>query len=296
MHPDPALAAQQLTAAGYQRDAQGHWTLLGAPLHVTVGAPTDRPRFLAIAQEAAKELTAAGVAVDVVTAPGTSLFTDPTVVPTPPSVSASPSPSASASAAADPAAPSVAPGPPGPAHPGHGSHGGPAHPVATPSAPPPATPTAGQVAAGPVAASSTASSSATPTTAAPPAAPAGVVVDLTVMPRAVGADLPSTAASNYGCPPGMAGVAAPARNSTGFCLAALQPVLDATLGGALAPDQAAATIEATLWQQLPAIPLFQAVTTLVTTPKGDQLTGHVGPGPLTIGPFGTAPSWQPANQ
>jgi ABC-type transport system substrate-binding protein len=322
MHPDPALAAQQLTSAGYQRDAQGHWTLLGAPLHLTVGAPADRPRFLAIAQEAAKELTAAGVAVDVVTAPGAALFTDPTVVPAPPSLSASPSPSVSAVAG-----PPDAPGPPAPTRPGHVSHGGPAHPVATPSAPPPdsstgavkpgaAAPKPGTVAgpgaaapvapgapgapgspgAGPGGASSTASGSAAPTTAPPPAAPAGVVVDLSVMPRAVGADAASTAASNYGCPPGMAGVAQPARNSTGFCLAALQPVLDATLGGALAPDQAAATIESTLWQQLPAIPLFQTVTTLVTTPKGDQLTGHVGPGPLTIGPFGTAPSWQPANQ
>jgi ABC-type transport system substrate-binding protein len=310
MHPDPALATQQLTAAGYQRDAQGHWTLLGAPLRVTVGAPTDRPRFLAIAQEAAKELTAAGVAAQVVTAPGTALFTDPTVVPTPPSLSASPSPSASSSASANPAGPPAAPGPPVPTRAGHGSSGGPVHPAAPPTptpAPKPSTPPPGAAApgaaapVGPAAASSTASSTpgsgaAAASTTAPPPAPAGVVVDLAVMPRAVGADLASTAASNYGCPPGMAGVAQPARNSTGFCLAALQPVLDATLGGALAPDQAAATIESTLWQQLPAIPLFQTVTTLVTTPKGDQLTGHVGPGPLTIGPFGTAPTWQPANQ
>jgi len=329
MHPDPALVTQQLTAAGYQRDAQGRWTLLGAPLRVTVGAPTDRPRFLAIAQEAAKELTAAGVAAEVVTAPGAALFTDPTVVPTPPSLSASPSPSA------DPAGPPAAPGPPAPTRSGHGLHGGPARPVATPSTPPPGPSVGSTAAAGPGAAdpktapkpgpaagpgaaapgaagsvaasatpagssaaasSSTASSTAASSTTQPPPAPAGVVVDLTVMPRAVGADLASTASSNYGCPPGMAGVAQPARNSTGFCLAALQPVLDATLGGALAPDQAAATIESTLWQQLPAIPLFQTVTTLVTTPKGDQLTGHVGPGPLTIGPFGTAPTWQPANQ
>jgi hypothetical protein len=165
-------------------------------------------------------------------------------------------------------------------------------PVATASAPAPGASAPGQAPGAGPSAGPTASSSAPP---AVPPAPAGVVVDLTVMPRAVGADLASTASSNYGCPPGMAGVAQPARNSTGFCLATLQPVLDATLGGALSPAAAEAAIESVLWQQLPAIPLFQSVTTLVTTPKGDQLTGHIGPGALTTGPFVTAPSWQPAN-
>jgi ABC-type transport system substrate-binding protein len=309
IHPDAGLATQLLTSAGYQHGPQGRWTLHGAPLRVTVGAPNDRPRFLAIAQEVVKELDAAGVDAQLVTAPGAALFTDPTVVPTPPSLtaSASPGPSAGPSPLSGPPIP---PGPPGAVRPGHGTHGGPGLPVAVsarpsaaepaaarPTAAPPvpgrpvATASAPAPGAGP-SAGATASSSAPP--AAPPA-PAGVVVDLTVMPRAVGADLASTAASNYGCPPGMAGVAQPARNSTGFCLSTLQPILDATLGGALSPDQADATIESVLWQQLPVIPLFQAVTTLVTTPKGDQLTGHVGPGALTSGPFVTAPSWQPAN-
>jgi hypothetical protein len=44
----------------------------------------------------------------------------------------------------------------------------------------------------------------------PPAEASGVLVDLEVQPRAVGADLASTAVSIYGCPPGMAGVAQPA--------------------------------------------------------------------------------------
>ncbi|MDT7557222.1 MAG: hypothetical protein QOI68_1692 [Pseudonocardiales bacterium] len=326
IHPDAGLANQLLTSAGYQRGAQGRWTLHGAPLRVTVGAPADRPRFLAIAQEVVKELNAAGVDAQLVTAPGTALFTDPTVVPTPPSLAASASASPSPSPSPGPLTGTpLPPGPPGVVRPGHGTHGGPglpaaapAHPAAVPPAPAPLTPRAAPVAAHPAAAppaegqpvatasapapgqapgagpsaSPTASSSAPP--AAPPT-PVGVVVDLTVMPRAVGADLASTASSNYGCPPGMAGVAQPARNSTGFCLATLQPVLDATLGGALAPAAAEAAIESVLWQQLPAIPLFQAVTTLVTTPKGDQLTGHIGPGQLTTGPFVTAPSWQPAN-
>ncbi|MBO0850976.1 MAG: hypothetical protein J2P20_16060 [Pseudonocardia sp.] len=121
-------------------------------------------------------------------------------------------------------------------------------------------------------------------------------MDLEVMPRAVGGDLISTAVSNYGCPPGMAGVAQPARNATGFCSFGLQPTLDAALAGALGVEQANATIESTLWQQLPAIPLFQPVTTLVTTPRGDEATGRIGPGPITVGPFGTAATWQPLVQ
>jgi ABC-type transport system substrate-binding protein len=94
----------------------------------------------------------------------------------------------------------------------------------------------------------------------------------------------------------MAGVARPARNPTGFCNTALQPLLDAALSGAVSIEAAAPTIEATLWRQLPAIPLFQPVTTLASTPKGDQVTGDIGPGPLTVGPLGAAPRWQPVNQ
>jgi len=344
LHPDPNLVNQLLTSAGYTRNAQGRWTLLGGPLHVTVGAPTDRPRFQAIAQEVTKQLDAAGVDAVLVTVPGTALFTDPTVVPTPPTPSATASPTASPSPSALADLP-----PSGSAATGrlnHGAHGGPGHaaaqvpvpaqppaqplpragrpagtptPVpgapgapgrAAPGQPAPGQPAPGQPAPGqpapgqpapgqPAATLTDPSGAATATSSPPPAAPAvpvGVVVDLSVMPRAVGADLASTAASNYGCPPGMAGVGQPARNSTGFCFAALQPLLDATLGGALAVDQASVTIESDLWQQLPAIPLFQVVTTLASTPKGDQVTGNIGPGALTVGPFATAPSWQPLSQ
>jgi hypothetical protein len=121
-----------------------------------------------------------------------------------------------------------------------------------------------------------------------------VAVDLTVMPRAVGDDAVTTAVSNYGCPPGMAGVEQPARNPSGFCSPGLQPVLDSALAGGLAPEQALGTVESTLWQQLPVIPLFQMMTTVVSTPTGDRLTGSLGPGPLTVGPFGTASRWQPS--
>jgi ABC-type transport system substrate-binding protein len=304
-HPDPGQAAQLLTAAGYTRDGQGRWTLLGGPLRVTVGAPADHPRFQAVAAEVVRQLDAAGVDAQLVTAPGTALFPDATVVPTPPTTSASPSPSAQP----------IPPVPATPARPERGGHGGPGHgparggaaasrpvPAAAPTPTPtgqPATRPPGQpasAASGQPANSSTQPPSGQPSSSSAAAPPTGVLVDLTVMPRAVGADLASTATSNYGCPPGMAGVARPARNPTGFCSTALQPLLDAALSGAVSIDQAAPTIEATLWRQLPAIPLFQPVTTLATTPRGDQVTADVGPGPLTIGPLGAAPRWQPANQ
>nr|MDQ2706199.1 hypothetical protein [Actinomycetota bacterium] len=125
--------------------------------------------------------------------------------------------------------------------------------------------------------------------------PAAVRVDLEVQPRAVGADLATEAVSSYGCPPGMAGVDQPARNATGFCSAELQPALDAVLSTGLTPDQAAAAVEPILWRQLPAIPLFQLVTTLASTPDGDRATGNIAPGPLLIGPLGTAATWHPLN-
>lgn len=310
LHPDPGLANQLLTSAGYQRDPQGRWTLLGGPLKVTIGAPVDRPRFIQIATEAQRELDAAGIAATVVTASDSSLITDPTVVPTPPSTQ----PTASASAPLTPGGSAAAPGQHGPGSGVLGPNGlstpertatpaalsvparhrtvhHPVHPTpaAAPTTPPPVGPPA----------TPRPSLSTPPSQSPAPAAsgaPAGVMVDLAVVPRAVGADLVSTAVSNYGCPPGMAGVAQPARNSTGFCSQALQPVLDAALVGGLSPDQADKTIESMLWQQLPTIPLFQMVTTLVSTPKGDQATGQIGPGPLTIGPFGTAATWQPVTK
>jgi ABC-type transport system substrate-binding protein len=270
--PDPALAARLLTSAGYAKDAQGDWTLLGGPLTVVIGAPTDRPRFTEIANEAQRELAAAGVSATVVTAPGSSLFTDPTVLPSQPAQLpvGSPlvtGPNTGGSDAASLVGPASLPVPRG----------------------------AGQLPGLTPLGQHEANQTARPQPAQPPApsVPTGVTVDLEVMPRAVGADPVITAVSNYGCPPGMAGVAQPARNPTGFCSPTLQPVLDAALAAGLSPDQASATIESTLWQQLPAIPLFQMVTTVASTPKGDKATGNIGPGPLGIGPFGTAVGWQP---
>jgi hypothetical protein len=151
-------------------------------------------------------------------------------------------------------------------------------------------------AAGPDGASSAVPSTpgASPTRAPDPIV-TGVRVDLEVQPRAVGGDLATEAVSAYGCPPGMAGVDQPARNPTGFCSAQLQPLLDAVLGSGLTPEQAVATVEPVLWRELPAIPLFQAVTTLASTPGGDLATGNISPGPLSVGPLGTAATWRPVN-
>jgi ABC-type transport system substrate-binding protein len=308
---DPALAERLLTSAGYVRDAQGHWTLLGSPLKVTIGSPTDRPRFAEIADEVQRELTAAGIQATAITAPGPALFTDPTVLP---SGAAAP-----ARRADDVGPPLVGDDADGDSNPASlvGPAGLPVPSGASPAegiAPrgslenperPNRHPGAGGVAPTPTSAAvpTAASGSAVPTAAAqqpgaqpavPPAAPSGVMVDLLVMPRAIGDDAVTTAASNYGCPPGMAGVAQPARNPTGFCSPGLQPTLDAALAGGLGAPQAAGVVESTLWRELPAIPLFQMVTTLASTPTGDRLTGGVGPGPLTVGPFGTAVAWQPS--
>src|SRR5581483_5012857 len=86
---------------------------------------------------------------------------------------------------------------------------------------------------GPVAATST----------APPPPPAAIRVDLEIQPRPVGSDLATEAVSSYGCPPGMAGVDQPARNSTGVCSPHLQPILCACLSGGLTADQIATGLE-----------------------------------------------------
>jgi hypothetical protein len=46
-----------------------------------------------------------------------------------------------------------------------------------------------------------------------------------------------------------------------------------------------------LWQQMPALPLFQPQTLVVSTSAADLATG-VGPGPLTTGPVTGAQGWR----
>lgn len=264
-HPDPKLAEQLLTSAGYQRDQAGHWMMQGSPLRVTIGTPTGRDHFQAVAEEARRQLLVAGIDAVLVSAPGSVLYTDPTVLP---------SQAVSANLSSNPPTPAAAPG----------NAQGPVPPIATPIAGPPAP--------GPASGTGAAPSSA-PSSSTAPAGSTATLVDLEVVPRPVGADLATEAVSSYGCPPGMTGVEQPARNPSGFCSAQLQPVLDTALSTGLTTDQLAAAIEPILWRELPTIPLFQVVTTLASTPRGDQATGGIGPGPLLLGPFSAAASWRP---
>jgi hypothetical protein len=75
---------------------------------------------------------------------------------------------------------------------------------------------------------------------------------------------------------------------------ALQPLLDELLTDG-DPVTAAVTREAVeklLWSQVPALPLFQPVSLLVSTAGADAGTG-VGPGPLVTGPLTGAQRWTP---
>lgn len=136
------------------------------------------------------------------------------------------------------------------------------------------------------------------TTSSPPTPtgglPGNVEVDLMVLPRTVGGDVGTELASDYGCPQPTALVPAPPRAPAGFCFPALQPLLD-ELVSAEPRAGVAAGVERLLWTQLPALPLYQAVTLVVSTPAADALTG-VGPGPLITGPVTGAERWRPPDR
>ena len=132
------------------------------------------------------------------------------------------------------------------------------------------------------------------TTASPTPAPAaGVTVDLVVRPRTVGGDVATDLASDYGCDDPVTPNGPPPRPSVPTtCSSALQPLLDELIadpdGGNAGETRAA--IEKLLWSQVPALPLFQPVSLLVSTSGADAGTG-VGPGPLTSGPLTGAQHW-----
>ncbi|MGQ0480121.1 MAG: ABC transporter substrate-binding protein [Pseudonocardia sp.] len=288
--PDPELAEQLLTDAGYQRDAAGRWTLLGTPLRITIGTPAGRLRFAEVAEETRRQLAAAGVEAQVVSPPGSVLYTEPTLPPAPAPTGGVAGPSAPATAG--PATPGPAGSPSATATPGPGPS--PELPPVAATGPPTSSAGPSSSSAGPPSSSAgPPTSSAGPSSGVIEPAPAGTRVDLEVLPRQVGGDLAAEAVSSFGCPPGMAGVDQPARNATGFCSVELQPVLDAALSTGLTPEQAATAIDPVLWRQLPTIPLFQVVTTLASTPEGDRATGGIGPGPLLLGPIAAAPDWRP---
>jgi ABC-type transport system substrate-binding protein len=58
--PDPDEASRQLTNAGYSK-VSGSWTRAGRQLSLVIAAPTERPSYLSVANEIARQLTAEGV-------------------------------------------------------------------------------------------------------------------------------------------------------------------------------------------------------------------------------------------
>ncbi len=215
-----------------------------------------------MAQQVAAQLDAAGIDADVVAPPGVDLFGLPTVPPIPPS---------STAPARLRRRDRRWPAPP----PGRAPSDG-----AVPSSAVPSTTAPSGATAAPASATST-----------PPPTPGGVAVDLIVLPRSVGGDPGTELASDYGCPVPTSAVAVPAPNPTGFCSASLQPLLDELVSADPRPD-AAAAVERALWTQVPALPLFQPVTLVVSTAASDGLTG-IGPGPLATGPVTGAERWRP---
>ena len=247
-NPAPVPAADALLgAAGWTRGDDGRWQDGGEPVRLVVGASAERPLDVAVAENVAAQLDAAGIDTTVVAPTGVELFSQATVPPIPPPTTS---------------APTTAPTTP--------------TPTPTPTPEP------------------TAAVTATTTTATPTPAPAaGVVVDLVVRPRTVGGDPGTELASDYGCDDPVTPSGPPARPSVPTtCSSALQPLLDELLAD---PDgsnagQTRAAVEKLLWSQVPALPLFQPVSLLVSTSGADAGTG-VGPGPLTTGPLTGAQRW-----
>lgn len=262
--PDPTGAAALLDAVGWKRDlATGRWdTADGRPARIVIGAAADRPDDVRVAEAVAAQLTATGVDTLVVAPQAADLFAQPTVAPTPPSSSST------ATASSTPTAATA------------GSSATVPNPTAVPADAPTRIPT-------PTPATATAPSTA-PTSTVPAT---GVEADLVVTPRAVGGDLGTGLAGAYGCPTGTAQFPDPPRAPTGFCFAALQPLFAELMSSAPRVDTAAA-VEQILWEQLPALPLFQPVTLVVSTAATDTAT-QIGPGSLLGGPLTGASRWRP---
>jgi len=134
-------------------------------------------------------------------------------------------------------------------------------------------------------------------TPSPPAdtSAAAVRVDLTVLSRTVGGDPGTELASDYGCPDeaqaaqATGGVPAPSAATAGSCVPSLQVLLDTLLTGVVS-EAVRDNVEGELWRQQPALPLFQPVTVVASTPAAAAATG-VGTGPLLTGPLTGAQGW-----
>jgi ABC-type transport system substrate-binding protein len=141
----------------------------------------------------------------------------------------------------------------------------------------------------------TATTTTSPTTTSPstPPAPDGPDrVDVVVGLRTAGGDPGTQLASDYGCASPTELVPDPPQPPSGFCDPLLQDVLESTAAGGQPGDAARlAAAEQLLWRQLPALPLFQPVSLVVSTPAADAATG-VGPGALTTGPLADAARWR----
>lgn len=129
------------------------------------------------------------------------------------------------------------------------------------------------------------------------AAPDLRAVDIAVVPRPVSGDPAADLVSWYGCAAAESPVPAtgPAQldvgepgNPSGYCDPGMQANLDDLLSGASTITEAVPVIEATLWRDLPSIPLFQHAVVLVTarTVEGAE------PGSLLAGPFAAAAGWR----
>jgi ABC-type transport system substrate-binding protein len=255
--PDTAAAASLLTAAGWTRGADGRWRDGGTPVQLVIGAAAERPTDLAVAENVATQLDAAGIGTTVVAPTGVEVFGQATVPPTPPSSSATPTTTTGPTTTT--AKPST---------------------TATPSAPASASSTGAPT------------TTASPTTAIP-APPAGVAVDLVVRPRTAGGDPATELASDYGCADAAAPNIGPTRPAVPTtCTSSLQPLLDELVADSDSATTAATrdAVEKLLWRQMPALPLFQPVSLLVSTSAADTGTA-VGPGPLLTGPLTGAQRW-----
>lgn len=71
--PDPDGAARQLTQAGYTKSG-GAWIRNGRPLSLAIAAPVERPSYLSVANEVARQLIAEGIQTKVLPMPASDLI------------------------------------------------------------------------------------------------------------------------------------------------------------------------------------------------------------------------------
>lgn len=255
--PDAAEIERLLVAAGWARGPSGAWTVDGAPVRLVVGAAAERGDDVRVAELVAAQLTAAGIEAAVVAPPAVALFSQATVPPDLPTTTPASTP-VPTSRATD----GTAIAPEGTA-------------TATGAAPP----GPGSVAPTPT---------ATPTRTVVPGPDGTVRVDLTVLPRSTGG-APAAELDTHVCPPPTPLVPDPPDPPAGACVPQLRPLFGALLTG-VGGDAVRDLVERELWQGMPALPLFQPVTLVASTPAADAATG-VAPGPLTTGPLTGAQRW-----